>query len=253
MRRNSSREPWYSRVHQQYIFIALLTCMACNVLHAQAQYTCTIQLKHVAGQEILAPATPYTNAWGEVFTVRNFKYYICNIVLYNGTEQQAFTGTYFLIDEADSASKQLVLNTSLPRVTAIGFLLGVDSLANVSGVQTGVLDPARGMFWTWNTGYVMAKLEGNAAAAHTPQHVFGYHVGGFAAGEAAARNIQLQLPSAMDCTAGKSVTITADILTWFNGKQPVRISETPLCHEPGPLAMRIADNYASMFSISATP
>jgi hypothetical protein len=44
------------------------------------------------------------------------------------------------------------LNTSLKNITAIKFLLGVDSLKNVSGIQTGALDPAKGMFWTWNTG-----------------------------------------------------------------------------------------------------
>ena len=43
--------------------------------------------------------------------------------------------------------------------------LGVDSLRNVTGVQTGALDPAMDMYWTWNTGYVMAKLEAAAQQA----------------------------------------------------------------------------------------
>jgi hypothetical protein len=53
-------------------------------------------------------------------------------------------------------------------ITGIRFLLGVDSARNVSGIQTGALDPARGMFWTWNSGYVMAKIEGSSPSAHVP-------------------------------------------------------------------------------------
>lgn len=185
--------------------------------------------------------------------MRNFKYYLSGIVLYNGAANQAFPAQYFLVDEADSASKQLLLPTGLPRITAIGFTIGVDSLANVSGVQTGALDPAKGMFWTWNTGYVMAKLEGTAPVAQTPKHGFSFHVGGFAPGEQAARAVLLQLSTPADCSANGVITISADILRWFSGKNTISIASTPRCHEPGQLAMQLADNYANMFSIKPAP
>ncbi len=59
------------------------------------------------------------------------------------------------------------------------FLLGVDSLHNVSGAQTDALDPAKDMFWTWNTGYVMAKLEGNSPSSALVNNKYEFHVGGF--------------------------------------------------------------------------
>ena len=49
---------------------------------------------------------------------------------------------------------------------SLSFLLGVDSMHNVSGAQTGALDPANDMFWTWNSGYVMAKMEGASPRLH---------------------------------------------------------------------------------------
>jgi hypothetical protein len=48
----------------------------------------------------------------------------------------------------------------------------------------------------------------------------------------------------------KEICITADILKWFDGKSPVHLASSPVCHQPGALAMRIADNYSTMFSVA---
>jgi hypothetical protein len=45
------------------------------------------------------------------------------------------------------------------------------------------------------------------------------------------------------------ICITADVLKWFDGKSLVHLALSPVCHQPGVLAMRIADNYSTMFSI----
>jgi hypothetical protein len=89
-----------------------------------------------------------------------FKYYISNVKLlradgttYNENE------SYHLIDEETAASKTISINNvPFGSYTGISFMIGVDSTRNVSGSQTGALDPALGMFWTWNSGYIMAKL-----------------------------------------------------------------------------------------------
>jgi hypothetical protein len=227
--------------------IILFTQIGAN---AKAQtYNVAIEFKNKAGNKMLQPDSIYQNAFGETFTIRNFKYYISNIILCDDAKTQSYPDKYFLIDNTDSSSQKIELNTTLKNVTSIKFLLGVDSLKNVSGVQTGALDPAEGMFWTWNTGYVMAKLEGNSPFANMPQHSFSYHVGGYKQNENAAREITLQLPQAIDCTKGCSVTIDADVFKWFNGVYEIKIASTPFCHEPGTLATKLADNYANMFSV----
>jgi hypothetical protein len=126
-------------------------------------------------------------------------------------------------------------------------LLGVDSIKNVSGTQTGALDPLQGMFWTWNTGYIMAKLEGTSPEAATAGHRFTYHIGGFRKGMETARKISL--PFHQTVAQVKNLHIQADINQWFMGKSILRISETPVCHSPGILAVRIADNYSRQFSL----
>jgi hypothetical protein len=209
-----------------------------------AQHSFTITFKNVVRNKTLSGDSIYINQFGETFSVRNFKYYVSNIVLHDlkNNKTQRFN-EYFLINERDDTSKTIVLFTTLQQIDSFDFLLGVDSVKNVSGVQTGSLDPANGMFWTWNTGYVMAKLEGTSAAAKTPAHAFSYHIGGYKKDEDASRKISLAV-------AGENkIVIVADILKWFSGAHDIKIAEISFCHEPGKLAMQFADNYANMFSV----
>lgn len=205
---------------------------------------------HKAGNEELVLGNPYTTPLGEKITVQRFRYYISNISL---TDNQGKTillpADYFLVDEADSLSK--IINLSVPdnAISSIQFLLGVDSIRNVSGVQTGSLDPMKGMFWTWNSGYIMAKLEGTSESSTIAGHYFTYHIGGFKGPNNTLKNITLTIPQTT--TAVQEIHINVDINTWFKNSSEIRTSETAVCHMPGPLAKKIADNYSSMFSLNA--
>ena len=55
--------------------------------------------------------------------------------------------------------------------------MGIDSLHNVSGAQAGALSLASGMFWDWNSGYIMLKAEGDSP--NSPTGKFALHLGGF--------------------------------------------------------------------------
>lgn len=56
--------------------------------------------------------------------------------------------------------------------------LGIDSTMNVSGAMGGALDPSLGMYWTWQSGYINAKLEGTVWNDGQPE-TFQYHLGGY--------------------------------------------------------------------------
>ncbi len=204
-----------------------------------------------AGDSLLEAGKTYQNQVGEYFTVRRFAYYISHIQFtYANGEQFAVKEGPHLISETDSLSKIISFTAPAGTITAVSFLLGIDSITNVSGVQTGDLDPAKGMFWLWNTGYIMAKLEGSSPQSKAPAKGYSYDVGGFKRGEDATRNIALSLPL-NNKHLSSAFIITADVNKWFSGKNKIKIGEQPMCHQPGKLAMQIADNYAAMFSISA--
>jgi hypothetical protein len=61
----------------------------------------------------------------------------------------------------------------------IDFLLGTDSLCNVSGILEGALDPINGMYWAWNSGYIQFKCTGRSSAIPLIDQTFEYHLGGY--------------------------------------------------------------------------
>jgi len=228
----------------------LFFLLVINVLmigFTNAQQTIQLQFHHKVGNKNLQLFTEtYLNAFNEPFTVNRFKYYISSITLTDDKDKQfILKDKYFLIDEADSDSKKISITTSLKIIATIEFTIGVDSVHNVSGVQAGALDPMHGMFWTWKSGYVFAKLEGQSDSSHSQGNYFGYHVGGFRFNENALRKIKLVIANGQR----SMLNINVDILKWFNAVHPIKIYQTAFCHQPGTIALQLADNYSNMFSI----
>lgn len=216
------------------------------VLGYKPMHHLTIRFHNTVGGRPLELSTAtYTNRFGEPFTVEQYKYYISAIKVTDqqGNEELLMDKAH-LIDQADTTSLTLPLLCSLTNPSTIQLTIGVDSAINTKGVMTDDLDPMRGMFWTWNSGYIYARLEGRSDSAKAPAHRFTWDIGGYKANANAARNITLSIPPS------QSLTIEADIAKWFDGKTPIKLSQSPTCHEPGALAMQLADNYSTMFSIA---
>ena len=198
----------------------------------------------------------YKNKFGEDYTITMFKYYISNISLRDTTGTITnIAGVYHLVDESDSASKSFILDVPGSNYNQLSFLIGVDSTRNVSGTQTGDLDPLKGMFWTWNTGYVMAKLEGTSPQSTAPNNNVSIHVGGFKTGENTTRLVSPAFPTGtiiqLSSKSISEVVLAADANTWFSGAHGLRIADNPVCTNAGELAVKFADNYANMFKVAA--
>ena len=232
-----------------YVFFAFQLLITFVVSAQSLDKKVTIYFENKIGIDPLILGNPVKNINGEEMRIERYKYYISHLTVTDiKGNTQMVSSQYYLIDESDSSSKKIKLDLPAGNIKSIHFLLGVDSIRNVSGVQTGVLDPLQGMFWTWNSGYIMAKLEGVSASANTPGNRFTYHIGGFKTGMNTVKEIDLALPN----TSGplQEIHISADINHWFRGNTIVKIAETPICHTPGALAVKIADNYMTMFSIN---
>ena len=213
-----------------------------------------IEFKAVVDNNMLIMDKTYQNAFGEDYSVKTFKFYIHGVELSDSRTNSIVKpdkNDHYLVNTNDASDAAVILRVSSSTYDGISFIVGVDSIRNTSGAQTGALDPAEGMFWTWSTGYIMVKLEGNSPLANTPNNVIQYHIGGFKASESVLRRVSLKFPSGMLSNvkpgSQSTVTISADINRWFSNS--VRISQTPVAMAPGALAMQIADNYARMFSV----
>ncbi len=232
------------------LYIALLPLTGFQLPEKQGspERKLTLVFHHRLGKDLLETGKTVSNILGDSIRIERFKYYVSNISLTDAAGKQVTLPTqYFLVDETEPGSKTISFSIPDKQISRIGFLLGVDSIRNVSGIQTGALDPMKGMFWTWNSGYIMAKLEGTAETLPTPGHRFTYHVGGFRTGMNTARHIELSIPNTNSPV--QEIHIIADINQWFKSASEISIRETPVCHSPGALAMRMADNYQNMFSI----
>ena len=211
-----------------------------------------VNFKHVVANELLKlDSAYYKNELGQPFSIFKFKYYIGEIHLKNSQGKDYVSKDYFLINEDEELSKQVTLN-QIPNgnYTSIRFILGVDSLHNCSGAQSGALDPLNAMFWAWNTGYIFLKLEGNSSASKSPGGIFEYHIGGYKQPSNCIRTIEFDLTKNPIIINNKTSfleikTNVAEIL-----KSPNTIDFSILSSvTDSKNAELIANNYKDMFSV----
>lgn len=237
------------------LLASVLVMLSFSFIKKEAEQTDTatvsIQLTHTFGAEALSFEKKFTNSAGEEFTLSKFKYYLSNFKLIGNSSRPASGESYFLVDEEQPDSKKLIVSFEPGTYTGLRFLLGVDSIRNVSGAQTGALDPLHGMFWTWNTGYIMAKIEGHSPVSRMPGNFFEYHIGGFRGETNTLKQIDLKFPQSLTLQKNRQlkIQVQADLYKWFSGPVDLSIAAKPSITSPGANAKRIADNYADMFTL----
>lgn len=215
----------------------------------------SLMFEGMVGSSPLVFATDtYTNQAGNTFNVSMVKFYISNVKL-TKMDNSIFTesNSYHLIDLSDDASTSFTIpGVPLGDYKSIEFMIGVDSTRNVSGAQTGALDPAKGMFWSWSSGYIMAKVEGTSPQSTAPANKLEFHIGGFSGSNKTLKTVS---PSFNTDTAHVTTSITpqihlsANIAEWFAAPNIINFSSTNSVTMPSPTAKKIADNYADMFTI----
>lgn len=222
----------------------------------EQDHNLVINFHAVVDSSALVYGQEYHNFFNEAYKISAFKFYVQKIQMINTDSGKVFElpkDQYYLVDFGDSGTTKIKVGIQPFKYNRIAFTIGVDSARNVSGAQTGALDPAKGMFWTWNTGYIMAKLEGNSPVATTPNNKFEYHIGGFRTGENVVEKITLLFPytTEIDLKAGKTseMHVSANVNSWFYNPHDIMIANTPAVMTPGTLAVQIAENYRKMFTV----
>jgi hypothetical protein len=236
-------------------FLLILAGCGKNSDPAEKTGIIKISLKNMVNGAALTLGGPaYTNPFGETYTVNKFKYYISNITVNFSGMAYSEKESYHLVDQADAASQSISFAAKTGTYSNIVFTLGVDSLRNVSGAQTGALDPLKDMFWTWNSGYIMAKMEGTSPLSTQPNNKVEYHIGGFSGANNVLKTISLTFPAGklLDIREGKTseLKIEADLNKWWQQPNDIKIVTTPVCTTPGVLAANIAANYSKMFTLT---
>ena len=114
------------------------------------------------------------------------------------------------------------------------FRFGTDSLLNVSGAMSGDLDPSKGMYWTWNSGYINCKIEGRSERSVALDHQLEYHLGGYLTPNASSREVRLPVWKAL----------VLDLREFLESIKP---GLYPTVTAPGPEAVRLCEVLARSF------
>jgi hypothetical protein len=233
--------------------------------NANVKAPLTIEFDNVVGdQNLILNTGSYTNAAGENFTVSTLKYYISNISL-TKTDGTTYTvpqdSSYFLLDESVPSSNIVGISIPEGEYKQLNFTLGVDSLRNTMDIsrRTGALDPAgaaAGMYWSWNSGYIFFKMEGDSPSAPvdgTGARKFRYHIGGFGGMSTPTFNniksFSLNLSTAGNAKVKTGNTpnihLMVDILKAFTGTTNISIASYPSIMASS-YSVNVANNYANM-------
>jgi hypothetical protein len=221
----------------------LLFFLTSQQANAQAQGSIKFHFSHYAGNKVIEADSVYTNPFGETFTVRKLKYYISNISFDSIPQPES----YFLVNALEENTFTIPVEPG--RLKHITFMIGVDSAHNCSGAQSGALDPINDMFWTWNSGYVMLKLEGYSPQSNADLNRIEHHIGGFKGPYKTMRQVSFSLPRPLILNAGQQqdLVIAVNLDKYFKGIHDIRIKDDALLVTAGEKASRFADNFPAMF------
>jgi len=172
----------------------------------------------------------------------NFKFYVSGVELYNNnTLILKEENSFHLIDFSEPASLCIHLNSEKKiKYNQVKFNIGIDSLTNVSGAMGGDLDPTKGMYWTWQSGYINLKLEGKSSLCKTRGNDFFYHLGGYAYPFNSLQTIKLQTKKT------NTIDINFNINAFF---ETVDIRKINQIMSPNKDAVFISKQVAQLFSI----
>jgi hypothetical protein len=159
-----------------------IICVFCceNLMFSQTYEIDTIAFSLLYGKQKLQTEHYYKNGDDSVL-IETLKFYISGIELLDKDRvvwQEK--NSFHLID----ISNERTLNISclVPaniQFTQLKLNLGIDSTTNVSGALGGDLDPTKGMYWAWQSGYINFKLEGKSNLCKTRGNEFQLHLGGY--------------------------------------------------------------------------
>lgn len=143
------------------------------------------------GREIFDTSGTSLFISGDTFSIDQIRFYCADLCLLNGEDVvwQDKVKSH-LVDVGNSGT----LKVDLPgadgkRFTKIRFNLGIDSVTNVSGVMGGDLDPAKGMYWSWQSGYINLKIEG--ICSRCDGRKYRLHLGGYAGENATIQTVSI--------------------------------------------------------------
>jgi hypothetical protein len=211
-----------------------------------------ITILPVFGGKPITEDTWFVAENGDSIQFDNIRFYLSNIQ-FEMDDKKLINDTVkaHLVDVFEPSTLKIALkNSDFNKIKTMRFNIGIDSLTNVSGALDGDLDPQKGMYWAWQSGYINMKIEGRSPQCKSRKNVFQYHIGGYLSPFYSMKNVELLVKNSQNVIASnvatEGVVLKIDFSKFFeNITIPIQNSIMMPCRE----AMQLADYSTSMFSI----
>jgi hypothetical protein len=214
--------------------VLALLCLS-SFVGAQQQDSITVGFQVKFNNQPFEMGKTYT-AKEQTLAISAFKCYVSGFSLIYADGSSTTNKDYHLLDvERPGTFRFNVGGDPKKLLSKIIFSIGVDSLTSVSGAMPGDLDPTKGMFWAWQSGYINMKIEGTSPLCQTSKNEFQFHIGGYLKPNDALRKIEME-------TTKPEIEI--DLAAFFSH---IKLSEQNSVMIPGKAAMQLADLSIKMF------
>jgi len=185
----------------------------------------------------------YISDIGDSIQFNKVKFYLTDFKfdVTKKTHQEIINNS-FLVDVFNENTLLRTLKRPLNKKDSIvQFSLGVNGNLSESGALSGDLDPAKGMYWAWQSGYINMKIEGISPSCPIRKNKFTFHIGGFQKPYPTIRKLNFPIKENQ-----KEITLVVDIATFLN---EMDLKENHSLMMPGEKASKLADIAVKMFDI----
>lgn len=222
----------------------LITFLSCFQLFAQSKDSLHINFKVNFDKFPLELNKEYTTSNKDKIAISTFRCYVSNIEIYY-EDKSVFKekNSFHLLDLENPNSCIIPMtNKNNKIISKVIFNIGIDSLTNTSGALTGDLDPTKGMYWAWQSGYINMKMEGKSPSCNSEasgrKNEFQFHIGGY------LQPYYTMRKKVIAVNHYGNVNIVIDTSIFFAEIELSKISSVMI---PGKTAMELSDTMAKMF------
>lgn len=218
--------------------LALLILCVCHATSLAQGARLSLMVEPVSHGRIVALGDTLQTDAQDYFVTDLLKFYLSGIrLLQNDSLVWTDTESSHLYDLSEAKPFELQISQGL-QFNTIRFYIGIDSLTNVSGAMGGDLDPVKGMYWSWQSGYINFKTEGRSNTCNNPKKEFQLHLGGYMTPDKVLQEVNLQVQQK------PIICLQFDLLRFLLASD---LQKRSYLMSPGPAAVKLSGIAAQCF------
>lgn len=232
-----------------FTLLVALFCTSCNTTTtAPSCEPFELQITHTYNNAPFYLNDLYTSPQNNQMWFTTKKYYLSNVFAVKEDGTKHLLSEIALINADTNENNVIAKNLETGKYKGLEFSLGVDSVLNVQDPTTWTpdhpLNVFNNMYWTWNTMYVFAKLEG-FEVSNNDTIPFLIHTG---TNNLYRSNIAVDLPFTVNSGSNSTVILEVDVLSILQQSgYTFNLTQDGQTHtmDNMPLAIQYMDNFTN--------